>query len=797
MQHPRVPSMARDEAQTRIDLIDPVLWARGWSEDLIRREKTPGGFDIVDGVPKRRRGRSDYLLCLPVLPGKPPLAVALIEAKAEGKLPALGLQQGRDYQRRFNVPFVFSTNGHLYAAYGDDSRTIEDNLPLSSFPTPDELRERYEAHKGFSLDSDSARPLLMPYKGGEAARYYFQDAAVRATLEKIAATPGGNARALLSLATGTGKTVIATQLLYKLAQGGQLRRALFVCDREELRTQALGQLHRIFGDNAKIVTTTDPQKNARVLIASYQTLNIADEHDEPQFWQDNYPKDYFSHIVIDEAHRSAWGKWSVILRDNPNAVQIGLTATPRKLKEKKGAAVKADEAITAHNVEYFGEPVYEYTLGAGQEDGYLASAEVIRRIVDLDKDGLTREDIAKRTATDPYTGRVISPEELEPLYVATSYEAKLMLPDRVEAMCTDLFQLLLDTGGPQQKTIIFGARDGHATQIAIAMNNLYEAWCSETGHTPHEWYAFQCTGNPDLRPSARELIAEFKGSKNSHFIAATVDLLSTGVDVPNLLNVVFFRYIESPIAFYQMVGRGSRTGEPRGSKALFRLYDYTNATRLFGEDFLSLPAPTEPTGDHDPPEGGQPQSTVARVEGFDVHVSGAGHSILVERDGKEVLVPLEQYKVELAERLQAEAPNVDALRDAWTSPRQRRELIDALPGGEGAVRLVRRLEDQDECDLYDVLAELGYAVAARSRNERVAAFTYKNKKWLRDLPDPAAEVITAISSQFGDGGIEELESESLFDAQSVKAAGGFAALLGASEPPQVLIHETKVRLLVP
>ncbi len=164
--------MPRDEAQTRIELIDPALWARGWSEELIRREKTPGGVDIVEGVPRRRRGRSDYLLCLPILPGKPPLAIALIEAKAESKLPALGLQQGRDYQRRFNVPFVFSTNGYLYAAYGDDTRTIKDNLPLGDFPTPEELRARYEAHRGFSLESDAARPLVMPYKGGEAARYY-------------------------------------------------------------------------------------------------------------------------------------------------------------------------------------------------------------------------------------------------------------------------------------------------------------------------------------------------------------------------------------------------------------------------------------------------------------------------------------------------------------------------------------------------------------------------------------------------------------------------------------------------
>ena len=127
-------------------------------------------------------------------------------------------------------------------------------------------------------------------------------------------------------------------------------------------------------------------------------------------------------------------------------------------------------------------------------------------------------------------------------------------------MCEDLFQLLLDSGGPHQKTILFCARDSHANRVMIKLNNLYEQWCRDNGRTPNEWFAFQCTGNPDLRPSADKLIPEFRGSKNSHFIAATVDLLGYGVDIPNCANVIFFRYIESPIMFYQMVGRGTRTG---------------------------------------------------------------------------------------------------------------------------------------------------------------------------------------------------------------------------------------------
>jgi type I restriction enzyme R subunit len=790
--------MSRDESKTRVELIDPALHSRGWTEGLIRRERTPGATIVLDGTPHARKGRSDYLLCLPAVGGTQPLPVAVIEAKAEDKLAELGLQQGKNYQRRFNVPFVYSTNGHLYAEYGDDTRRIETSLPLATFPTPSELQQRYEKLKGFKLHAPEAKPLFMSYKGGEAARYYFQDAAIRATIEKIAAQGEKSNRVLLSLATGTGKTVIATQLLYKLAQAGQLRRALFVCDRDELRTQALTKLQGMFGDNAQMVTTSDAARNARILVASYQTLNITGEDDEPRFWRDNYPPGHFSHIIIDEAHRSAWGRWSVILTDNPEAVHIGLTATPRKLKgSAKTEAAKQDEAITAHNIDYFGDPVYEYTLGAGQEDGYLAACEVVRRTVDIDLDDITKEDISNRSATDPYTGRLVRPDELESSYSAKEYETKLMLPDRVQAMAGDLFDLLLQTGGPEQKTIIFCARDTHATYVQIALNNLYEEWCETEGRMPKDWFAFQCTGNPDLRPPARELIAEMKGSRSSHFVATTVDLLSTGVDIPNLENVVFFRYIESPISFYQMVGRGSRTGEPRGSKPLFRLYDYTNATRLFGEEFetQATPSGTSDGGGEGGATPTRPRPQVIKVEGFTVQVEGDGRSILVERDGKEVLVPLEEYKEQLAASLEEHAASLDDLRLAWVAPGERRKLLDELPGGEGAVRLVRKLDDQDECDLYDVLAELTYGVVARSRSERVAGFSYKNKLWLQALPEATGAVLSAIAGQFERGGIEELETESVFDEETVLDAGGFDALLKAREEPQELIQETKVRIL--
>jgi type I restriction enzyme R subunit len=780
--------MSGNEAQTRRDLIDPKIFELGWTNDLVKPEQaTPGGADIVDGRPVRRKGRTDYLLCLPVKEGQPPLPVAVLEAKKEDSSASQGLQQARDYAKRFNVIFSFSSNGHLFSEYAQDTDQIRENIPLNEFPTPDELRKRYEAFKKINLESKNAQALFVKYKGGEAARFYFQDAAIRAILEKIAL---GKKKVLLSLATGTGKTHIAKHLFWKLAQAGEIRRALFVVDRDELRTQAITHLQGMFGDDAQEVTTSNPKGNAKILIATYHTLNITSDDKEPKFWKENFPKNYFSHIIIDECHRSAWGKWRVILEDNPDAVHIGLTATPRRLTGVQPAP--EDEAITANNIAYFGEPVYEYSITQGQEDGYLAACEVIQKFVTLDGTIIQKEELKQKKIADAHTGGKVADEDLQDTYNASAYEKTLLLEDRMNRMTADLFAHLLKTGGVHQKTIIFCASDDHAGQIAVKMQNLYLDWCRQNGAAPREMYAFRCTAS-EQNPSAKDLIKELRGSNHSHYIATTVELLSTGVDIPNLNNVVFFKYVASPISFYQMVGRGTRIGEPRGSKMMFRLYDYTNATRLFGQEFITRPASEKTDGEG----GAERERKIVRVaqEQYEVHVQDKGVSILCEEDGKEVLVPYEIYKARLAEKVAEQIRDVNHLRKTWVSPPLRAGLLAGLPGGEGAIRLVRELEDEQECDLYDVLAELTFGLDPKTRAERAAAFGFKNRAWLNQYPERTRGVVTAIAMQFAKGGIEELESESLFDAPEVLNAGGFDTLLKLPQPPDYFVEETKVRLL--
>lgn len=234
-----------NEADTRAKLIDPTLRGRGWTEEMIGREVTAGEIIALgEGKTRRKAGRIDYVLKAKVNASSALITIALIEAKAEYLPPGHGLEQARSYARRMNVSFVYSSNGHQFVEYDAQSGLTSKPRPLAEFPTPLALKHRYETRMGFDLEDDEAAPLLVKYPLGSTPRYY-QDAAVRATLEHLAQKPLPP-RALLTLATGAGKTFIAAQLLYKLAQSeGHLRRALFVCDRDELRTQALGALQTV------------------------------------------------------------------------------------------------------------------------------------------------------------------------------------------------------------------------------------------------------------------------------------------------------------------------------------------------------------------------------------------------------------------------------------------------------------------------------------------------------------------------------------------------------------------------
>jgi type I restriction enzyme R subunit len=604
---------------------------------------------------------------------------------------------------------------------------------------------------------------------------YYQDAAIRAAFEKILTDQqaGIQPRVLLTLATGAGKTIIATNLLWRMSQAGQLPKpALFLCDRDELREQAYTKLKAAFGDNARIVRTEkgdNAAQNARIHIATYQTLGLDDEEGFASFPTDHYGEDAFSVIIIDECHRSAWGRWSEVLRRNPNAIHIGLTATPRKLQEPKKPSSEAqqDQDITANNRQYFGEPVYEYTLIQAQEDGYLAACEIVKRKASIDNATFTREDILKAGVNDIKTGLPLTADDLfKNEYTGKDFDDELFIELRTPKMCADLFTLLCENGGPEQKAIIFCTREIHADRVAQHMNNLYVRWCQQNGREPKDHYAFKCMGGPN---NGSDMIEPMRGSGERAFIACTVDLLEAGVDIERLNAVVFFRYLQSPIKFYQMVGRGTRIHEET-QKYKFWLYDYTDVTSLFGTDFITQPPRPGgggKGGDDDDDDGGggtgggDDGPAVAEIGGQSVVINAQGRFILSRRDGRDTPIPVDEYRREVIQRVVSEAHNLDDFRALWIEQQKRRQLIDHLLGDNFNPEVIREIDQMNDFDLYDFLGHHGYHARALKRPERGALFISHHQSWFSGMDDKAAIVLKGLGHQFARGGTDALESPNL------------------------------------
>lgn len=362
-------------------------------------------------------------------------------------------------------------------------------------------------------------------------------------------------------------------------------------------------------------------------------------------------------------------------------------------------------------------------------------------------------------------------------------------------MCEDLFHRLCEHGGPEQKVIIFCTRDLHADRVQMQMQRLYATWCQEKGITPKGHYAFKCTAE-----GGADLIEQMRGSGERCFIACTVDLLATGVDIERLNAVVFFRYLESPITFYQMVGRGTRIHEET-QKYKFWLYDYTGVTALFGTAFISQPPKPrvkKPGGGEEGGDDGgggeaEPLPLPEIRGGQPVSITPQGRYILQRRDGRDVPIPIDEYRREMIARVLREAATIQDFRSLWVETQKRRALINHLLGEQYSPDTVRELMEMVECDHFDLFAHFGYRERALKRRERESAYLLHEAPWFASVDSRAATVLRGIGHQFGAGGTEALESELLWDVPEIKQAGGLMALRVFGKPADVM-REAKSRL---
>ena len=605
--------MPLNEADTRVLLVEPKLKAAGWRDTQVTREHYyirghayTAGRIFLRGE-RARRGeprRVDYLLRY-----TDAFPLAVIEVKDESHTAEAGLEQAKEYAQDLGVAFAYSTNGHGIIEYDFFARQSRD---LYAFPAPDDLWRRWELNAG--LTRDDARvmrqartaysadrlgdPLFHPYTPRRLTGktpYYFQEVAI---LEVIRRLMRGQQRVLLAMATGTGKTFVAHQIVWKLVKSGWLNRlhkerpgrVLFLADRIVLRNQAYNNFSPFaseeIGDPRSVVKDDRISLNRDLYFAIYQTLWSEDADGVRLFAK--FPADFFDLVIIDEAHRSGFGTWREILDHFGGAIHLGMTATPKRddnvdtyayfCSEEPEVAVDPNDPTRGT----WRPPAYSYSLGQGIEDGFLATYKVHQVRTTVDKTGLHIEE-AREQGADIY---VPEGTGLRDTYHTPQFEREITLPDRTEAMVEHLASLLRRFG-PTDKTMVFCVDMAHAQLVKRLLNNHF-------GHLGPQPYAVPIISEEGQAPVWLE---QFQDSDNpTPVVATTAELLSTGVDVPSCRNIVFMKTLASPTLFKQIIGRGSRV-DPATDKLWFRIIDYTDATRLFDQwDRPPGPPATAPEG---------------------------------------------------------------------------------------------------------------------------------------------------------------------------------------------------------
>lgn len=796
--------MAYNEADTRAKLIDPKLRESGWSEDFISREFyfTEGKIYLVGDEAKRKEAKkADYVLL-----HNEALTLAVVEAKEEGKAAVSGMQQAKEYAERLDILFAYATNGHQIEEFDFSTNTQK---TLQVFPSQEELYQRFIGARG--LGKIDLTPLITPYNKqtfNTNPRYY-QQAAIRRAIEAISK---GQNRILLNLATGTGKTMIAFQIAWKLKQAKQIRRVLFLADRNVLRDQAFNTFEP-FGNARGYIEEGQAPTARDIYFGIYQAM--WGEKDGKRIFE-HYPKDFFDLIIIDECHRSGFGSWNEILKHFSGAIHLGMTATP-----------KQDENINTYK--YFGNPqkdyeaVYEYSMAQGIDDGFLANFLLHKVNLNIDKGGLKIEDAIKEGA------RIEVPDEAEPedFYKMEQFEKEIILPDRTEKMCEHLAGLI-KTYGEMQKTIVFCVTMDHAGEVAKHLQNHFS-------YLGFPNYAIRIVSE---ETDSLALLKTFQDIAQSvPVVATTVDLLSTGFDAPTVQNIVFMKPIQSPIVFKQIMGRGSRISKEKG-KLWYRVIDYTNATRLIDEWIEGVPEvkPETPRVNFlngfiveadtlTPIEGALLTIQLAPNEQLQARTNKGGEfgfanlpegkiKLYVSADGykrREITVEtqtttenkiqielviqrkpiqpivvtgltifvedemmfevevlgkrlnLKEYVAYTKEEIEKVTNNSNELKTKWIRQETRDSLISELEEHGINIRMLSKITNNTEADEYDLLAHLGFGEQIHSRQERADAVVNRERDFLRTLTPEQQKIINGLLLKYKENGVTEITKANVFD----------------------------------
>ena len=781
--------------------ITPALRAAGWDEMSQIREEVSftRGRIIVRGrlVSRGKAKRADYVLYY-----KPNIPIALVEAKDNTHAVGDGMQQALDYAETLNIPFVFSSNGDGFVFHDRTgaSAELETTLGLDAFPPPGDLWARYRAWKGLAPESPEEEIVLQDYfddASGRTPRYY-QVNAINAATEAIAK---GRNRILLVMATGTGKTYTAFQIIWRLWKAGRKKRILFLADRNVLIDQTTVNDFRPFGAAmTKLSTkagtierageasqsatgTTGAQRRIdtayEIYLGLYQAITGPEEHQK--VFRELSP-DFFDLIVIDECHRGSAAEdsaWREILEYFSPATQIGLTATPR-------------ETHYVSNIDYFGEPVYTYSLKQGIQDGFLAPYKVVRVHIDRDIDGYRPEPGQLDREGHEVEDRI---------YNTSDFDRTLVLDERTKLVARKVTAFLKESGDRFQKAIVFCVDQEHAARMRQALVNENADLVSRNRR-----YVMRITGG-DAEGQAE--LGNFIDPESKYpAVVTTSRLLSTGVDVQTCRLIVLDRIVGSMTEFKQILGRGTRVHEDTG-KLYFTLMDYRGATRHFADpafdgepvqiyepeddgpvvppdddDIIVDPPPPEP-----PPPGG---------DGYKVHVDGVSASIVAERVsyvdqfGRLVTESLRDFT---RKALRRRFSSLDDFLKRWHAAERKQAIVEEL-AAEGLRLDVIADELGKDLDPFDLICHVAFDAKPLTRRER--AENVRKQDVFGRYGDQARAVLDALLAKYADDGVINLDDANVLrippltglgtPVQLVKAFGGRDGFVAAVHDLQAALY---------
>ncbi|MGR3958178.1 EcoAI/FtnUII family type I restriction enzme subunit R [Vibrio lentus] len=733
-----------------VNLTDGRVMVRG---KLAARIKNPEKI----GGPKR----ADY-----VLYAEPNLPIAVVEAKKNSYSVGHGMQQALSYAEMLDAPFAISSNGDAFLFHDRTGLTlpVERELTLDEFPTLDQLWPIYQQWKG--IETTQAQKIIeQPYYTdgtGKEPRYY-QRVAINRTLEAIAKE---QSRILLVMATGTGKTYTAFQIIWRLWKAKAKKRILFLADRNILVDQTMQQDFAPFGEFMHKVTNRQAKKSYEIYLALYQAVTGKEE------WKQIYkqfPRDFFDLVVIDECHRGSAREdsaWHEILKYFDSATHIGLTATPKEVKPVDGQIINPE-----FNFKYFGEPIYTYSLKQGIEDGFLAPYKVIRIASNVDALGYTPEN----GKTDKY-GQEVEQRQ----YNTKDFDRNLVLEKRTRFVARKVWEYLSSTD-PMAKTIIFCDEQDHAERMRQELVKLIPAAAS------NRRYVMRITG--DDNEGKAQLSYFIDNDEPYPVIATTSKLLTTGVDAKTCKLIVLDQNINSMTEFKQIIGRGTRLREDY-NKLYFTIMDFKGATRLFSdpefdgepvivyepepdepvvppedlppiEDDGDGPEPDFPDPPEDPDDPKEPRKKFV-IDDVDVDLA-AERSQYLDTDGKLIT---EDYRVLLKDQIeQSVKENFGTLSDflkRWNDSDRKQAIVEELAEQGIKLELLQQaIPNGDELDVFDLVAHVAFNQKPLTRKER--ANNVKKRDVFGKYGEQAKLVLEALVDKFAQHGVQDIENPKILE----------------------------------